>query len=231
MTSSPADSPQPITVYLVDDEAIVRAGLRALLTGGGPFEVVGESGDARAAIRELPDLRPDVVILDIAMDEMSGLDAVAPIKKAVPRTRVLMASTHEGHKFVFEALRAGADGYLSKSSDPRELVLAVEAIHRGESFVSPRVARGLVRQVRERADAQHEPEPAAPVSQIDELTAREREVFQLVAVGRANKEIARELGISVGTVKKHRENLQRKLGCGSAAEIARIAIREGLLAP
>lgn len=213
-----------ITLFLVDDEAIVRAGLRALLEQTGRFQVVGESGEARDAIDRIAALRPDVAILDIIMRGLSGLDAVAPIKRASPHTKVLMASQHEGQEFVIQALRAGADGYLSKSSDPRELGLAVESIHRGESFVSPRVASGLVGTLRGTGGAPVDPG-------LGGLTAREREVFQLIALGKANKEIARVLDISLGTVKKHRENLQRKLDCHSAAEIARLAIREGLLAP
>lgn len=213
-----------ITIFLVDDEAMVRAGLRALLEQSGPFEVVGESAGARDALRRLPELCPDLVILDITMQGLSGLDVVAPIKRLLPRTKVLMASQHENQEFVLQALRAGADGYISKSSDPRELALAIESIHHGESFVSPRVAGGLV-------DALRGGQQFASSTALDLLTPREREVFQLVALGRANKQIARELEISLATVKKHRENLQRKLDCHSAAELARLAIREGLLAP
>lgn len=225
--SQTASRPHPrITILLVDDEAIVRAGIRALLERSEGLAVVGESGDAREAIDLASELRPDLVLLDIAMHGLSGLDAVAPIKKASPRTKVLMASQHERQEFVVQALRAGADGYLSKSSNPQELAMAIESIQRGESFVSPRVARGLVGTMRGDGVAE------APVGhRLQALTMREREVFQLIALGKANKEIAAMLEISLGTVKKHRENLQRKLDCHSAAEIARLAIHEGLLAP
>ena len=219
-----ATASERLTVFLVDDESIVRAGLRSLLEQTETFEVIGEAGNARDAIEQVGRSKPDLVILDIRMQGLSGLDAVAPLKRASPRTRVLMASQHEGQEFVVQALRDGADGYISKSSDPRELTLALESIHRGESFVSPRVASGLVGRLRGNTVG-----PAG--SSLDALTAREREVFQLIAVGKGNKEIARVLDISVGTVKKHRENLQRKLDCHSAAEIARMAIREGLLTP
>lgn len=219
--------PERITIFLVDDESLVRAGLRALLEKSGAFDVVGETGDAREAIERIGQMKPQLVVLDIRMPGLSGLDAVAPIKKASPTTKVLIASQHESRDFVFQALRAGADGYITKSSDPRELAPAIESIHRGESFVTPRVAASFLGAVR--TDAGVESEPLA--RNLPGLTAREREVFQLIAVGKANKEVARILDISLGTVKKHRENLQRKLDIHSAAEIARIAIREGLLAP
>jgi DNA-binding NarL/FixJ family response regulator len=169
-------------------------------------------------------LKPHVAILDITMAGMSGIDAVAPLKKASPGTRVLMASQHEGMKFVQQALQAGADGYLSKDSEPEELGLAIESIHRGDSYLSPKVANGIMaRAVRGEAPI------ASDVSALAVLTPREREVFQLLALGKANKEVAAQLSLSLGTVKKHRENLQRKLDCHSAAELARLAIREGLL--
>lgn len=231
-TSSAAqgESPHPsstrISIYLVEDESLVRAGLRALLEKAGTFDVVGETGDARVAIESIARLRPQLVVLDIRMPGLSGLDAVAPIKKASPGTKVLIASQHESREFVFQALRAGAEGYITKSSDPAELVPAIESIHRGESFVTPRVAASFLGATRTNG-----PEVEPAVRNLPGLTAREREVFQLIAVGKANKEVAGILNISLGTVKKHRENLQRKLDIHSAAEIARIAIREGLLAP
>jgi two-component system, NarL family, response regulator NreC len=135
-----------------------------------------------------------------------------------------MASQHEGVRFVQQALQAGADGYLSKDSEPEELGLAIEAIRRGDSYLSPKVASGVMARA-VRGDVG----PASEASALGELTPREREVFQLLALGKANKEVAALLGLSLGTVKKHRENLQRKLDCHSAAELARLAIREGLL--
>lgn len=215
---------QPVTIVLIDDQAIVRAAFKSLLTSVGRFEVVGDAGDARQGVELVTQLRPDVAILDITMAGMSGLDAVAPIKRASPQTKVLMASQHEGMKFVQQALQAGADGYLSKDSEPEELSLAIESILRGDSYLSPKVANGfMARAVR------GEGVGADDVSALAVLTPREREVFQLLAVGKANKEVAGVLELSLGTVKKHRENLQRKLDCHSAAELARLAIREGLL--
>jgi DNA-binding NarL/FixJ family response regulator len=215
---------QDIRIVLIDDQAIVRAAFKSLLERIPNFKVVGDAGDARSGIATVEQLKPDVVVLDITMPGLSGIDAVGPLKKASPATRVLMASQHEATKFVQQALQAGADGYLSKDSEPEELALAIESVCRGDSYLSPKVAGGIMaRAVRGDAPA------AGDSTALGALTAREREVFQLVAVGKANKEVAAMLGLSLGTVKKHRENLQRKLDCHSAAELARLAIREGLL--
>ena len=215
---------QTISIVLIDDQAIVRAAFKSLLERNTHFRVVGDAGDARAGIELVQQLQPDVVVLDITMPGLSGIDSVGPLKKVSPHTRVLMASQHEGTKFVQQALQAGADGYLSKDSEPEELALAIESVRRGDSYLSPKVASGIMaRAVRGEAPA------VGDSTTLGVLTPREREVFQLLALGKANKEVAAMLGLSLGTVKKHRENLQRKLDCHSAAELARLAIREGLL--
>lgn len=212
---------ETIRVYLIDDEAMIRAGLRALLDMEDGIEVIGDTGDAREGIRAVKEQRPDVVLLDITMPGLSGLDCIRPLKEAAPKSKVLMASQLSGFTHVEQALQAGADGYLTKSSDPSELAVAIRSIHSGESYLSPKVASALIQRVR-----QDNPDSSPALAS---LTAREREVFQLLATGKANKEVAAALHISVGTVKKHRENLQRKLDCHSPAELARLAIREGLL--
>jgi DNA-binding NarL/FixJ family response regulator len=213
-----------IKVYLIDDQSMIRAAVRSMLTQRERFQVVGDAGDPRRAIEEVKRLLPDVVLLDITMPGRSGIDAIPLIREAAPKARILMLTHHEGESFVQQALKQGAQGYLSKDSDPNELALAIEAVHRGDPFVSPKVASGLVAGVRSGA-------PGAPptASRIESLTPREREVFQLLALGKSNKEVAHALGMSLGTAKKHRENLQRKLEVNSAAELARLAIREGLL--
>ncbi|MCP3919778.1 MAG: response regulator transcription factor [bacterium] len=213
-----------ISVYLLDDQAILRAGFRSLLDRMNQLQVVGDSGDARKALGEIEELRPDVLLLDITMPGLSGIDAIPMIRKASPRTKIVMLTHHEGQTFVDQALKAGAEGYLSKDSDPNEMGLAIESVHRGDPFISPKVASTLVSQVRGTPGG-----PAAAGAGVSSLTPREREVFQLLAIGKSNKEVAHALSMSLGTAKKHRENLQRKLDCGSAAELARIAIREGLL--
>jgi len=215
---------QSITVYLLDDQAILRAGFRSLLGELDTISVVGDCGDARQAVGEIESLAPNVVLLDITMPGLSGIDAIPMIRKASPRSKIVMLTHHEGESFVEQALKAGADGYLSKNSEPKELQLAIEAVVRGDPFVSPKVAAGVVS--RARGDSAR---AGAKEGGLSSLTPREREVFQLLALGKANKEVAHLLGMSLSTAKKHRENLQRKLNCNSAAELARLAIREGLL--
>jgi two-component system nitrate/nitrite response regulator NarL len=217
--------PSAIRVFLVDDQSMIRAGFKSLLARDPRFAVVGDSGDPRAAIAQIGALKPEVVLLDISMPGLSGIDAIAMIRDLHPAAKVVMLTNHEGESFVSQALSAGADGYLSKDSDQAELVLAIEAVRRGNPFISPKVARSLLRR---RAPV----EPGTPIAtRIESLTPREREVFQLLALGKSNKEIARALQMSLGTAKKHRENLQRKLNCHSTAEMAILAIREGLMGP
>jgi DNA-binding NarL/FixJ family response regulator len=219
------DTQKKISVYLVDDQNLLRAAIRSLLEQEGRFEIAGESNDARRAVEEVAELRPDVVLLDIAMPGLSGLDIIQPLKRAYSRVRILMLTHHEGESFVEQALQLGADGYLSKDSDSVELALGIGAVAEGRPFLSPRVSGGLLAKSRGAESVA----TGAP-SRIGSLTPREREVFQLLAIGSTNKEVASNLGMSLGTAKKHRENLQRKLDCHSAAELARLAIREGLLA-
>ena len=216
--------PKPIQVFFLDDQAILRAGFRSLLDKMEDIEVAGDSGDARAAVEQIEELRPDIVMLDITMPGLSGIDAIPMIRKRSPRSKIVMLTHHEGQTFLDESLKAGADGYLSKDSDPVEMELAIRSVQRGDPYVSPKVAGSLVNQVRG-----GETGTGRQGTGIGSLTPREREVFQLLAIGKSNKEVAFQLEMSVSTAKKHRENLQRKLRVNSAAELARLAIREGLL--
>jgi DNA-binding NarL/FixJ family response regulator len=214
----------PIRIFLVDDQSMIRAGIKAMLTKNPRFQVAGSSGDPRAAIQAIGESKPDVVLLDISMPGLSGIDAIGQIRKLHPRARIVMLTHHEGDSFVEQALKAGADGYLSKDSDPGELALAVDSVQQGKMYLSPRVAGVLVSRARGGASAVQ-----VGTSRVQSLTPREREVFQLLALGKSNKEVAKALGMSLGTSKKHRENLQRKLECHSAAELALLAIKEGML--
>jgi DNA-binding NarL/FixJ family response regulator len=214
----------PIRIYLVDDQAMLRAAFRSLLARDERFEVAGDSGDPRRAVDQIGELLPDVVLLDITMPGLSGIDAVPLIRKKHPKAKIVMLTHHEGSTFVDQALRAGADGYLSKDSEPAELMLAIESVHADRMYLSPRVAGALLKRGRHTAN-----ETPAPAARLDGLTSREREVLQLLALGKSNKEVAHALDITLGTAKKHRENLQRKLDCHSAAEMALLAIKEGLL--
>jgi DNA-binding NarL/FixJ family response regulator len=221
---TPESSTPPIRVFLVDDQTMIRAGFRSLLARDPRFEVAGENGDPRQAVDAIGQTRPDVVLLDISMPGLSGIDAVPLIRKVHPKAKIVMLTHHEGETFVDQALKAGADGYLSKDSEPAELVLAIESVHDGKMYLSPKVASSLLQRGRGQGTAL-----PSTKSRLSDLTAREREVLQLLALGKSNKEVARALDITLGTTKKHRENLQRKLDCHSAAEMALLAIKEGLL--
>lgn len=218
----------PIRVFLVDDQTMIRAGFKSLLGRDPRFVVLGDLGDPREAIGVIAELKPDVVLLDISMPGLSGIDALPLIRKGHPRVKVVMLTHHEGETFVEQALRAGADGYLSKDSEPAELVLALQSVHQGKMYLSPRVAGTVLHRSRASGGAAN---GAQIQGKLESLTPREREVFQLLALGKSNKEIAGTLSITLGTTKKHRENLQRKLDCHSVAEMALLAIREGLMVP
>lgn len=210
-----------IRVFLLDDQAILRAGFRSLLNQSEGVDVVGECGDAREAVSDIERLAPDVILLDITMPGLSGIDAIPLLRRAAPQVQIVMLTHHEGQSFVDQALRLGASGYISKDSDPEELSLALRSVMKGETYISPKVTGAQVDRPMKA--------PGTPGSGLSTLTPREREVFQLLALGHSNKEVANSLGMSLGTAKKHRENLQRKLEVGSTAELARLAIREGLL--
>jgi len=216
-------SQAPIRIYLLDDQTMLRAGFRSLIESDARFCVVGESGDPRAALDELAELRPDVLLLDISMPGLSGIDAIPHVQKRSPKTRIVMLTHQIGQTFVDQAMTAGAEGFLAKDSEPEELFLAIVSAFRGRSFVTPRV----------QGAAQHmgsgEPLPGRAATGLPSLTPREREVFLQLALGKSNKEVATALAMTVGTAKKHRENLQRKLGISSTAGMARLAIREGLM--
>ena len=215
-----------IKVYLIDDQAMIRAAIKNLLSQRDRFEVVGDNGDARKALGEIPELRPDVVLLG-HHDARPCPDSTpsASFARAAPKSKVVMLTHHEGQTFVEQALRAGADGY------PVQRLRRSRARSRDRGGAPQRPVRvteglGWFGDSNARLDGGRSPE-SEPTEFPD--SARARSVSQLLAVGKCNKEVARDLNMSLGTAKKHRENLQRKLDCHSAAELARLAIREGLL--
>jgi len=215
-----------IRIVLVDDQAIVRAAFQSLLERVPRFKVVGSAADARRGIELVQELRPDVAILDITMPGLSGIDAVAPLKKASPQTKVLMASQHEGQKFVHQALQAGADGYLSKDSQPEELALAIDAVRRGDSYLSPKVAGTIMSRV-----VRGEPVPAGGDSALAVLTPREREVLALVGEGLSNEEIGAAMFLSPATARTHVSHAMVKLGARDRAQLVVIAYQTGLVSP
>lgn len=216
MVASPASARGTIRVLVVDDHAVVREGIRHVLMSDGGFDVVGEASTGAEAVELSARFAPDVVVLDLTMPGMSGLDAAPQIRQAAPNARLLVLSIHDHEEYVLQSVRAGAEGYLRKDSSPAELRGAIRAVHEGRSFFSAPVAQALA------AALQNE-------RRLAELTAREREVLVEIARGSTNKEIATRFGISVRTVESHRESLARKLQVKGAASLTRFAIENGLL--
>jgi DNA-binding NarL/FixJ family response regulator len=214
---------KPIRVLLVDDHQLVRAGVQALLRDLAGVEVVGEAGDGREALRLIAAHRPDVVLMDIMMPSMNGLEATARIVKEHPGTRVIMLSVNASEEYVLQSLRAGAAGYLLKNITPAELETAIRAVARGERYLTTAVSRHVI-------DAYLERDCPESTS-LERLTPRQREVLQLVAEGATTKEIGRKLGVSVKTAEMHRSQLMDALGIHDVAGLVRYAIRMGVIAP
>ena len=211
----------PIKVLVADDHTVVREGIRHVLDGEPGFLIVAEAATAADAVRLAESEKPDVVLLDITMPGESGLQAAARIRKLVPETRILILSMHDNPEYVLESVRAGAHGYLLKDSAATELRQAIRAVRQGEEYFSAPIAHRLRAAVRGQAGELPGP--------LDVLTGREREVLVGIALGRTNKEIASELGISHRTVETHRESLMRKLGIKTVAGLTKLALETGLV--
>jgi DNA-binding NarL/FixJ family response regulator len=210
-----------IRVILADDHDLVRAGFRSLVQSFGGVEVVGEAGDGRAALRLVELHRPHIILMDIMMPGLNGLEATARIAKEFPKTRVIILSMNAAEEYVLKAMRVGAAGYLLKDGNPAELEQAIRAVARGETFLSSKVSQhvvtGYVQQV------------AHPQSSTEKLTPRQREILQLIAEGNTTKEIAKKLDISVKTVETHRMQLMERLDIHDIAGLVRYALRVGLI--
>ena len=219
-------SAKTIRILLADDHEVVRRGLRALLETHAGWEVCGEAADGRAAVELAQKLTPDIVVMDIGMPQLNGFEATRQILERTRGIEVLVLSVHDSEQLVREVIGAGARGYVLKSDAGRDLVAAVEALLRREPFFSPSVALSV------RGSDLKVSGPKRPsLRPAGELTRREREVLQLLAEGRANKAVAKLLGISVKTAETHRARIMRKLGMKSLADLVRYAIRNGFIEP
>lgn len=211
-----------IRVLIADDHCIVRAGIRSLLEGYADICVVGEAGSGWETIERTVQLEPDVVLMDIAMGELSGLVATQEIKERMPHVNVLALTVHDSKEYFFAMLQAGALGYVLKDSDPEELVAAIRAVHRGEAFLTPPVTKAVLEDY-----LAHPPEHK--LSNYDQLSLREKEVLRLAAEGKATREIAEMLHLSAKTIEKHRASMMRKLRLHNLADLIKYAIRKGLI--
>jgi DNA-binding NarL/FixJ family response regulator len=215
---------KPIRVLLADDHALFRAGIRSLIKGFDGIEIVAEASDGKEALDLCKAHPTDVVLMDIAMPRLNGLEATARLAATPTRARVIILSMNANEEYILQALRNGAAGYLLKNTSPDELERAIRAVARGETYLSPAISRHVIAAYVERVGGE-------PVSLFERLTARQREVLQLIAEGNTSKEIARKLGRSVKTVEMHRSQLMTTLNIHDVAGLVRYAIRVGLITP
>jgi DNA-binding NarL/FixJ family response regulator len=215
----------PIRVLIVDDHAIMRDGIRALLGAGKDMEVVGEAGGGREAIQLARSLSPDVIVMDIAMPDLGGLEATLEIRKERPDAKIVVLSQYSDASYVRRFLKAGASGYVLKKAAGADLVAAIRSVARGGMVLDPEVARDAIT-----PESSDEPGPdAIGVDEYERLTDREKQVLKLVAEGRSNKEVATLLGISVKTAMSHREHVMEKLRVHNRTDLIRFALRHGVI--
>ena len=214
-----------IRLLLVDDHQVVRSGLRMLLSNESDVEIIGDAGTAAEALQAVKLLKPNVVLMDIGLPDMSGIDATREIKRTDPGVAVVALTIHEDEEYFFKMLEAGAGGYVPKRAAPEELLTAIRAAAAGEVYLYPSLAKLLVKDYLAQEHT-NEAERA-----LDGLTEREQEVLRYLAEGVANNEIAEALVISIKTVARHRENIMQKLGLHSRSELVRYAIRKGIIKP
>ncbi len=212
-----------LSIVLADDHTILRAGLRALLTADPSFEIVGEARDGREAVRCVEKLGPDLLLMDLSMPRMSGMDAIREIKKRYPDTKIIALTVHKTEEYLLTTLQAGADGYVLKDATHDELIMAIKNVMGGKSYLSPSVSEKIIEGYLDGKKSNRS------LSSWESLSQREREVLKLIAEGYKNKEIAEDLCISLKTVEKHRANLMKKLDLHNAAALTVYAVDKGLV--
>lgn len=212
---------KPIKVLLVDDHKLVRAGIRVLLQKIADLEVMAEADNGREALKLITHCQPDVILMDIAMQELNGLDTTYRIKQKYPAVKVIILSMYLNEEYILHALKFGASGYLLKDAAPEELEMAIKSVMSGSTYLSPAVSHCVVADYVQRINENQ--------AGSEQLTSRQREIWQLIAEGFTTKEIAQKIGISVKTVETHRTQLMKKLGIHDLASLVRLAIRIGLI--
>ncbi len=211
------------SIVIAEDHTILRDGLRAMLSFYPEFDVVGTAGDGLEAIRRVETLQPELLLIDLSMPRMCGMDAIRDVKKRFPNTRIIALTVHKTDEYIGATLQAGADAYILKDASQEELILAIQTVLGGKPYLSPGVSRKVIEGY---LDAKKE---GSPVSAYDSLSAREKEVLKLIAEGYKNREIAELLCISLKTVEKHRANLMKKLDLHNAAALTSLALEKGLV--
>ena len=212
-----------VRIVLADDHTILREGLRALLSADPNFDIVGEAEDGREAVRCVEKLGPDLLLMDLSMPRMSGMDAISEIKKRFPKTKMVALTVHKTEEYLLATLQAGADGYVLKDATHDELIMAIKNVMGGKSYLSPGVSEKIIEGYLEGKES------TRSLSSWESLSQREREVLKLIAEGYKNKEIAGDLCISLKTVEKHRANLMKKLDLHNAAGLTVYAMGKGLV--
>ncbi len=211
---------KPIRIVLADDHNLVRSGLKSLLSGMQGVEVIAEATNGKEAVDLVGSLRPDVVLMDIGMKVLNGIEAAALLTRDYPTVRVIILSMHDTQDFVSQALKAGAAGYVLKDAAPLELEFALQAVGNGDTYLSPRVSRQVVQSFVRPPDAE---------SGLEALSPRQREILKAVAVGRTTKQIAFDLGVSIKTIETHRAQIMDRLNIHDVAGLVRFSIRAGLI--
>lgn len=212
-----------IKVLLAEDHTLVRKGLRALLDEAQEIKVIAEASDGRDAVAKTEETRPDVILMDISMPLLSGLEATRQICERNPKARIVMLTVHSNEEYILQALRAGASGYLLKEAAPTDLIRAIKDVYRGEAFLSPSISLSVIKDYVEKTEL------LTTETRYDRLTNREREVLQLIAEGYPIKDIATHLSISEKTARTHRTHLMNKLDIHNTAELTLFALRQGLI--
>jgi DNA-binding NarL/FixJ family response regulator len=210
-------------IFIAEDHTILREGLRALLSSNSDFDIVGEAEDGLETIRRIDKIKPDLVLLDLAMPRMHGLAAIHDIKRLSPETKILVLTVHKTEEYVLEAFGSGADGYCLKDASHDELMIAMKSVFSGKPYLSPGISEKVLKGYLE---GKRTP---TPVSAWDTLTPRERGILKLIGEGYKNKEIATYLSVSVKTVEKHRANIMRKLDLHNVSDLTALAMEKGLV--